>query len=197
MSFVQRRRFLWILFLIGLVLIAIVANATTLARLSFDELAARADSIVYARCLSAQSRWEKGEIWTFSEFEVLEAPKGLVPALITVRGLGGRAGGFASHVEAVPRFLPGEEVYLFLLPAPDAARTGPRPSYDVLGWAQGTFRVQHDAHTGRSSVTQDSATLAVFDPRLRAFRREGLRNVSLDDFQSRLRQALARAPEGE
>jgi len=190
MSFVERRRFLWILFLIGLALIAVVANATTLARLSFDELVARADSVVHARCLSTQSRWEKGEIWTFSEFEVLEVSKGLAPGLITVRGLGGRADGFVSHVEAVPRFSPGEEVYLFLVPAPEDARGGRAPSFVVLGWAQGTFRVQRDARTGRASVTQDSAALAVFDPRRHTFRRDGLRNVPLDNFESRLRQAL-------
>jgi hypothetical protein len=39
MSFVQRRRFLWILFLAGLAMLAIAANATTLSRLRFEELA--------------------------------------------------------------------------------------------------------------------------------------------------------------
>lgn len=33
MSYVERRRFLWILFLAALTLLAIVANATTLARM--------------------------------------------------------------------------------------------------------------------------------------------------------------------
>jgi hypothetical protein len=39
MSFAQRRRFLWILFLAGLAMLAIAANATTLSRLRFEELA--------------------------------------------------------------------------------------------------------------------------------------------------------------
>lgn len=38
MSFVQRRRFLWILFLAGLTLLAIAANAETLSQLGFEEL---------------------------------------------------------------------------------------------------------------------------------------------------------------
>jgi len=42
MSFVQRRRFLWILFLAGLALLAIAANATTLSRLRFEELVKQA-----------------------------------------------------------------------------------------------------------------------------------------------------------
>jgi hypothetical protein len=38
MSYVERRRFLWILFLAGIALVAVVANATTLARMSFEDL---------------------------------------------------------------------------------------------------------------------------------------------------------------
>lgn len=192
MSFAERRRFLWILFLIGLALIAVAASATTLSRLSFEELAARADAVVRVRCLTTTSRWESGEIWTFSEFEVLDAPKGLVPRLVTVRGLGGRVDGFVSGVEGVPRFSPGEEAYLFLLPArPEAART----SFHVLGWAQGAFRIRRNARSRRATVTQDSAALAVFDPRARSFRRDGLRHVPLEDFEQRLREALAHAQE--
>ena len=190
MSFAQRRRFLWILFLIGLALIAVVANATTLARLSFRELASRADTIVRARCLSSESRWEKAEIWTFSEFEVLAASKGVVPGLLTLRTLGGRAGAFVSVVEDAPRFAPGDEAYLFLVPAP--AKSGPSraATFQVLGWAQGTFRVRRDRHTGRETVTQDSAALAVFDPATRTFRRDGVRNLPLEKFEERLRAAL-------
>ena len=183
MSFAERRRFLWILLLIGLALIAVVASATTLARLSFQELAARADAIVRAGCLSSESRFENGEIWTFSQFEVLSAPKGLVPRFITVRTLGGRANGLVSVVEDVPRFAPGEETYLFLVPSRSS-------TFQLLGWAQGTFRIHRDPRTGRETVTQDSAALAVFDPATRTFRRDGIRNVSLEKFEERLRNAL-------
>jgi hypothetical protein len=183
MSFQERRRFLWVLFLIGIALIAVVANATTLARLSFLELTAHADAIVRARCLSSESRFENAEIWTFSQFEVLGAPKGLVPGLITVRTLGGRANGLVSVVEDAPRFAPGEEVYLFLVPSRAAG-------FQVLGWAQGTFRIRRDPRTGREAVTQDSAALAVFDPATRTFRRDGIRNLSLGKFEERLRAGL-------
>jgi len=37
MSYVERRRFLWVLFLAGIALTAVVAKSTTLARMSFDE----------------------------------------------------------------------------------------------------------------------------------------------------------------
>lgn len=192
MSYVRRRQCLWILFLLGLVLIALTARATTFVRLRFDELAARAHAVARLRCLSVESRWEQGEIWTFTSFEVLEAPKGALPGLVTVRTLGGRdaSGGFVSTVEGSPRFESGEEVYLFLL-------TSRTPEFRVLGWAQGTFRVERDARTGIPTVTQDSAAVPVLDPETLRFRRLGIRRMPLEQFRQKLADAIARAENGE
>jgi len=52
MSFLQRRRFLWICFLAGLALLALTAafaNATTLACLRFEELAHQSTAIARLR----------------------------------------------------------------------------------------------------------------------------------------------------
>jgi hypothetical protein len=87
MSFVQRRRFLWILFLMGLALIAVVASATTLAGLSFEELAKQAKAVARLRCIGAENQWENGEIWTETRFEVVEQSKGRLPGLVTVRSI--------------------------------------------------------------------------------------------------------------
>ena len=130
MSFVQRRRFLWILFLVGLALLAVAARATTLARLRFEELAARATAVARLRCLGAESFLENGEIWTVTRFEVIEQDKGLLPRLVRVRTLGGSVGGLHSRVEGVPAFHPGEETYVFLW------RRATEP-FRVLGWSQG------------------------------------------------------------
>src|SRR2546429_4578973 len=62
MSFVQRRRFLWILFLAGLALLAIAANATTLSRLRFEELANQATAIARLRCIGVETRWQGGAL---------------------------------------------------------------------------------------------------------------------------------------
>jgi hypothetical protein len=114
MSFVQRRRFLWILFLAALALLAVVASSTTLSRLRFEELAQQATSVARLRCISAEARWENGEIWTDTRFEVVEQNKGLLPGLVTIRTLGGTIGGLHSRVEGVPEFHAGEEAYVFL-----------------------------------------------------------------------------------
>jgi hypothetical protein len=174
MSYVQRRRFLWILFLAGLALLVGVANATTLARMQFEELVQQATAVARVRCLGAESRWENGE-----------QNKGSLPGFVSVKMLGGRVGNLHSRIEDVPSFRAGEEAYVFLW-----TRNG--EPYRVLGWTQGTFRIARDARTGLETVTQDSAASPMFDLRTRQFRHGGIRNLPIAIFQLKLRKALER-----
>jgi hypothetical protein len=183
MSFVQRRRFLWILFLAGLALLAVVANATTLARLRFEELVNQATAVARLRCIGVESRWQDGEIWTETRFETVEVNKGQLPAVVSVRMLGGIVGNLHSRVEGVPTFRIGEEAYILLW-----GHQG--EPFRVLGWSQGTFRIARDPRTGLERVTQDSAAAPVFDPRTRRFRHGGIRNLPVAIFQLKLRKAL-------
>jgi hypothetical protein len=184
MSYVQRRRFLWILFLLGIGLIAVAANATTLARLSFENLAQQSTAVARLRCLDAKSVWANREIWTETRFELVQSEKGTLPGVITVRLLGGTLGNLHSHVDEVPAFRPGEEVYLFLWSRPGKA-------YQVLGWSQGTFRIARNAQSGLELVTQDSAATPIFDPQSGAFRRGGVRNLPVAVFRENLHKILA------
>jgi hypothetical protein len=190
MSFAERRRFLWICFLAGLALLALTAaltSGTTLTRLRFEDLTQQSSAIARLRCLGSDFHWDRGELWTETRFEVLETHKGLLPGLVTVRTIGGTFGHLHSHVDGVPIFRAGEEVYLFLWERPGEP-------YRVLGWAQGTFRIARGPNSGTDSgtetVTQDSAMAPIFDPRTRTFRRGGIRNVPLAIFQLKLRRAL-------
>ena len=183
MSYVERRRFLWILFLAGLALLAVVANATTLARMRFEELARQATAVARLRCLSTHSFWQNGEIWTDTQFEVVEQSKGSLPSTVTVHTLGGSLGHLYSRVEESPVFHPGEETYLFLW------RREGQP-LRVLGWSQGTFRIVRDGRTGAETVTQDSAATSVYDPQAHRFVQDGIRNLPITLFQMRLRKAL-------
>jgi hypothetical protein len=72
MSYVQRRRFLWMVFLVGLAVLALTAvltNATTLVRLPFEDLAQRSTAIARLRCVGSLSRWDRGELWTETRFD--------------------------------------------------------------------------------------------------------------------------------
>lgn len=188
MSYVQRRRFLLVLFLVALGLLAVAASATTLARLKFEDLVAESTAVARLRCLGATSQWQQGEIWTETRFEVLQREKGTLPAIVTVRLLGGNVGHLHSRVEEVPSFRLGEEVYLFLW-------TKEGEPYQVLGWSQGTFRIARNAQSGVEMVTQDSAAASIFDPQTRAFRRGGIRNLPVALFREKLHRALRREVE--
>ena len=185
MSYVQRRRFLWVLFLIGIVLIALAANATTLSRLRFYQLVQHSSAIARVRCVGADIRMENGEIWTDTVFDVVQRDKGFLPSPIVVRLPGGQFQHLHSHVDGVPEFRPGEEVYLFL--------TGhPGKQFYVVGWTQGTFRIHKDARSGAETVTQDSAGVPVYDPQTHAFTKAGIRDLAMDRFLEKLNKELYR-----
>ena len=157
--------------------------ATTLARLSLDQLARAADTVARVRCMDTDSFLEGGTVWTRTRFSVIETLKGDPPSQIAVRLPGGRAGHIFVAIEAAPRFRPGEEGVLFLEKIP----TG---DYSVTAWALGTFRIRRNARTGEESVTQDSSALAVFDTATRRFLIEGIRELPLGEFRRRLAVAL-------
>jgi hypothetical protein len=165
------------------------AAATTLARMSLTELAHAADTIVRVRCLSSASQWDKGAIWTFSEFEVVERLKGAPGNRIRVRVPGGRVGHLVTVIEAAPTFQPGEESILFLEATPGG-------DYAVTAWAEGTFRIHAHPQTGRELVTQESSGYAVFDTATRRFRAEGIRDITVGEFRERLAAALAQPAAG-
>jgi len=187
MSYKDRRRFLWILFLIGLGLIAIVAQATTLVRLRFQDLVHYSYAVARVRCERSRTLMENGEIWTDTTFRVLWQEKGYLPEEIVVRQPGGKFLHLHSHVEGTPEFLPSEEVYLFLSGHPGR-------QFFIVGWTQGTFRIRRDRVSNVEMVTQDSAEVPVFDPATDSFTKAGTRNLPSEIFQQRiLRETLRQA----
>src|ERR1700757_1195607 len=151
------------------------ARATTLKRMSVADLSRAAHTVVRARCAANSARWDAGEIWTFTTFDVEEVWKGSAPVQITVRLLGGSAGNFTSTVSGVPRSSPGEELILFL------ERT-PAQDFSIVSWMQGTFRIAHNSTTGEEIVTQDTAAFPVFDPASHNFETTAIRKMPLSAF---------------
>jgi len=167
-------------------------SATTLARMSVEQMSQVAPEIVRARCLGNSTSWDAGEIWTFTSFEIEEIWRGpatgnAARSQITIRLLGGRAGNLTSTVSGIPRFRSGEEVVLFLEPTR-------RGDFSIVSWEQGTFRVHHDPSTGLESATQDTASFATFDPVSRRFEATGISNVPIDVLRVRVSAALRNAP---
>lgn len=173
----------WFAFVGPLLLCAAATQGTTLAKMSVEKMAVVARMIVRARCESNITAWDGGEIWTVTSFEITETWKGEPLAQMNVRLLGGRLGGVTSSVPGVPRFLPGEDVVLFLEP-------GSNGEYSIVSWMQGTFRVWRDGLTGEETVTQDTAGFDTFDPVTRRFSAAGIRNLALQELKKRVSAAL-------
>ncbi|HEV2290059.1 MAG TPA: hypothetical protein VGR81_14035 [Candidatus Acidoferrales bacterium] len=161
------------------VLLTPLARSTTLAQLSLQQLAASAHFVVRVLCLSNESLWREGEIWTITSFRVRENWKGNSPREIQVWMIGGSIGHITSYIPGAPRFLAGEEAVLFLEPTRDG-------SLSVTAWGEGTFRIRRDANNGEAVVTQDTALAPDFDPATHAFRAAGIRELPLARFKSRV-----------
>ena len=160
-----------------------VARATTLARLSLEQLAAGSDAVARVRCARVESRWENGSIWTVATVEVAETLKGNLPGEITVRLPGGHVGHLTATVDGVPKFKSGDDAIVFL-------QRSSAGGFTVAGWVEGTFRISRDPRTGSETVTQDSSAFAVFDAATRAFRVEGIRRMPLAEFHARIAAAV-------
>jgi hypothetical protein len=172
------------------VLLGFVANAaaTTLARMSLQDLVNAARVVARVHCVATEARWYNGEIWTFSSFQVQKVWKGPVPEHFTVRLLGGHVGNLTSVVPGVPRFTAGEELVLFLEPA--------RPAdYAVTAWTEGTFRIHRSGITGREFVTQDVAFSPPAGFANRSALGSAIRDLPLEAFEKQLLAALNRKGE--
>jgi hypothetical protein len=160
------------------------ARATTLLRMSLEQLSQTAKVIVRAQCVRSATVWDTGEIWTVTTFRAEEIWRGSIAATqFQVRLIGGRAGNFTSSVSGVPRFRPGEDVLLFL-------EETPRGDFTVVSWEQGTFRIGRGGAQAGESVTQDTAAFATFDPATRRFESSGIRRLALANFHAQVDAAL-------
>jgi hypothetical protein len=184
----MRTRIRIILSLLSALLFLPAIRATTLARLSLDQMAAGSDAVARVRCVRAESRWENGSIWTVTTFDVTETLKGQLPGEIEVLLPGGRVGHLTSTVAGTPKFNPGTEAVVFL-------QRSPAGGFTIAGWVQGSFRISRDPRTGSETVTQDSSSFAIFDTATRAFRAEGIRRMPIAEFRARIAAAVARNEE--
>jgi hypothetical protein len=163
-------------------MLAWAASAATFVRMDMNALAHAAQIIVRVRCVASETRWQSGAIWTFTDFDVLETLKGSPAPMLRVRLPGGRVDHVETRVEGVPHFAADDEAVLFL----ERTSAG---DLCITSWAQGTFRV-HRTTSGEPRLTQETSTIAVFDPHTRQLITYGARNLPLSEFRHQLAEAL-------
>jgi hypothetical protein len=125
--------------LLAVLILILSANlplrATTVQRLTLDDMVSKAETIVIGRVINSQSAWTKDGklILTQTTLEVQEGLKGTTRKTVTVTTLGGRVGNAVLHVSGMPTFQLDETAVIFL------ERSS---SYlTVLGLSQGKFSI--------------------------------------------------------
>lgn len=153
------------------------AGATTVRRLSLDEMSADAIVVVRAVVGGVAAQRIGGHIYTDATLAISECLKGSCGATMTVRQLGGELDGYGVRVEGSAELTPGTEVVLLLRRRLDGA-------YAPLGMAQGAFRVEREPRRGEITTLVHGATA------LRLAAPDGtqspasLERVTLDDIRA-------------
>lgn len=173
------RRFLAIL---GLAVVSALAGATTLEKLTLDDMVQKSTAIVRARAVSSTSVLRGSMIYTVYRLQVAEVLKGsIAPGAAEVYVPGGTYGRFRQSIAGSPVLAPGVEYVLFLW-------ASPRGLVQVIGLSQGVFEVTKSA-SGDPLLVRGRIEADFVDSAGRAAVDEGMR-VTLGS----LRESIRRAP---
>jgi len=132
----------WTFSLILIGALGTLLTATTVIPMSIEELTSAATHIFRGHVIDSRSAWDDqhSTIYTYTRLQVDETLKGSNSSVITVKQLGGSAGGYTLHVAGVHPWSNGENVVLFLRPSDEHDGT-----FSVVGLMQGDFRVRRSA----------------------------------------------------
>jgi hypothetical protein len=130
-------------------LYAITAVATTLERLTLEDMTQKSTGIVRGRVIGCSGEMRQNVIFTRCEVSVSETWKGNAAPRQIVYVPGGRAGRLAQTIAGAPALETGQEYVIFLW----AGRSGIN---QVIGLHQGVFQLVADAKG--STIAQRSAT---------------------------------------
>jgi hypothetical protein len=126
------------------ILIAASAPATTLVRMSLDQLAEASTEIIRGHVVSQQTLWnpQHTRIYTYTTLALDQTYKGNPPAFPVVQQPGGTIGKVRVFVAGTVQFHAQASYMLFL------ERSGADPSkFLLVGMMQGAYRIYRDAET--------------------------------------------------
>jgi hypothetical protein len=153
--------------------ISLPAFATTVERLSLDDMVKKAESIIHGRVRSAHTHWSADGrlILTTYTIDVEETMKGQPARTVDLTTIGGRIGDLELYVAGMPAFRTGEDAVVFVEKSAGLSV--------VVGLTQGKFVVEN------GEVTNDLSSLSFPDGR------EGVPlKMRLDDFKQQIQNRL-------
>jgi hypothetical protein len=131
------KRLAWI----AITLMAQVALATSVPKLTFAELSNNSEVVVTGRITKSWAAWDnsRSHIWTHYELRVSGTAKGKAAATLEFAEPGGSLDGMGMTVADSVQYTIGESVLVFLQRVPNGyLRT--------TGWGQGKFTVDSATH---------------------------------------------------
>jgi hypothetical protein len=187
----QSRQIVRIIFIVFIILIIQlpIAKATVLKKLSEEQLANYAQTILIGRCTSISREWngEGSQIFTYVTISPQNLLKGdQIPAEITIKQLGGEVGEIGMRVDEASVYEEGEEVLLFL-------QMGLTGYHRTIGLSQGKFSIETDQASGRKILKKKKRRFRrLKDGRLRKKIVEinTAEKIFLDEFTHRVRNIL-------
>ena len=165
--------------LLATLTLAVSLPATTLQKLSLDDMIQQSSRVVRARVTGARTALRGADIFTFYQIQVIENWKSDGPQL-EVAVPGGAARGVRQTVAGAPQLQVGEEYVLFLW----TSRSG---LTQVMGLGQGLFSVKADA-SGTMMLIRPAAAETMLDQNGRVVADQPL-NLKLNDVRQRVGQA--------
>jgi hypothetical protein len=170
---------------IGVPVLVSGMEATTVKKLSLEQMVRGAHRIVHGRRVSQETYWNKNRtrIYTATRFAVTEDLKGEFRETATVVTVGGTVDGMTLVVSGTPSFREREEVLLFL----EAGKSG---HWILMGLSQGMFRITADRQ-GVRTAHHASSGLHLIPGSPESSPQTPIPNrVALDRLLSRIRQLV-------
>lgn len=137
-------------------------EATTLLRMSVEDMTAASEAVVVGEVTDLKSSWNEAQttIYTMVIFKVDQCLSGTCGDTIMIKQRGGTVGEMTLQIPGMPKFSKGQKALLFLEPDPE----GVPGFYYVVGMCQGIFDIQTDGQTGKLVAEQQGgAALAEVD----------------------------------
>ena len=125
-------------------------SATTLERLSMDQIISKSTYIVRAKVLGGSGMVSNRSIYTKYSLQVTDSLKGSADTAIDVLVPGGTASGMSQSIAGAPKLTIGTEMVLFLWKSPKGQLL-------VIGMQQGAFDLQRDS-AGKQFITRSAIT---------------------------------------
>ncbi len=143
-------------------LLAARVEATTLLRMSVEDMTAAAEAVVVGEVTDVKSSWNEAQttIYTVVVFKVDQCLAGTCQDAFLIKQRGGTVGEMTLHIPGMPQFTKGQKALVFLEPDPE----GVPGFFYVVGMCQGIFDIETDGQSGNPlAVQQGGAALAEVD----------------------------------